>query len=125
MDFSSILAEKDAEILSLRAEIAELKSKLEGKDLEEIVFDTEVADDEEPMQLKLPEEDEEQNPNVFQDPNAFMQFMQLMMMNNNNTVQNDDEEMPELDDDEEMPELDDDEEMPELEDVHDIIPESD
>jgi hypothetical protein len=109
MDFSAIVAEKDAEIFALRAEITELKLKLEGTDLEEIVFNTEVSDDEEPMKLLLPEEPEEQNLNMFQDPNALMQLMQLMM-NNNMQMEEDDE---------------DEEEMPDLEVIDDIIPESD
>jgi hypothetical protein len=143
MDFSALLAEKDAEILSLRAEIAELKSKLEEKDLEEIAFDNEVSGDEEPMILKLPQEPEDQDANMFQDPNALMQFMQLMMMNNNNTQmgqedeQEDEYEVEEPEDDYEVEEQEDDfeieeqeddfeieEEMPELESIDDVIPES-
>jgi hypothetical protein len=118
MDFSAILAEKDTEILSLRAEITELKSKLEEKDLEEIAFDTELSGNEEPMKLKLPEGPEEQNMNMFQDPNALMQLMQLMMMNNNMQMgQEDGYEVEEQEDEFE-------EEMPELEPIDDIIPES-
>ena len=94
MNSEDIIAKKDAEILALKSEIADLKKKLEEKDLEEIVFDTEVSEDEEPMVLKLPEEypEEEENPNLFQDPNAFMQFMQLMMNNNLQMSQEDGED---------------------------------
>jgi hypothetical protein len=131
MDFSAILAEKDAEILSLRAEIAELKSKLEGNDLEEFVFDTEVSDDEEPMKLLLPEEPEEHNLNMFQDPNAIMQLMQLMMNNNNMQMgqedddEEQDEEQEDSDEKQDEEQEDDDEETSELEVIDDIIPESD
>jgi hypothetical protein len=118
MDFSDILAEKDAEILSLRAEIAELKSKLEEKDLEEFEFQGDVSDEEEPMVLKLPDEYQEENPNLFQDPNTFMQFMQLMMNNNLQMSQEDAEEEEELEYTQ-----DENEEMPELEVIDDIIPE--
>jgi len=127
MDFSDILSEKDAEILSLRAEIAELRSKLEGKDLEEFVFDTEVSDDEEPMKLLLPEEPEEHNLNVFQDPNAIMQLMQLMM-NNNMQIEQEDGDEEQEDGDEEQEDGDEEQEedeMPDLEVIDDIIPESD
>jgi hypothetical protein len=126
MDFSDILAEKDAEILSLRAEIAELKSKLEEKDLEEFEFQGDVSDEEEPMVLKLPDEYQEENPNLFQDPNTFMQFMQLMM-NNNLQMSQDEEDGVENEDTKNEEELeytqDENEEMPELEIIDDIIPE--
>jgi hypothetical protein len=99
MDTEDIIAKKDAEILALKSEIADLKKKLEEKDLEEIVFDTEVSEDEEPMVLKLPEEyQQEENPNLFQDPNAFMQFMQLMMNNNNLQMSQEDGEDEEEED---------------------------
>jgi hypothetical protein len=102
MNTEDIIAKKDAEILALKTEIADLKKKLEEKDLEEIVFDTEVSEDEEPMVLKLPEEyQQEENPNLFQDPNAFMQFMQLMMNNNLQMSQEDGEGEAEEDDEEE------------------------
>ena len=116
MDTEDIIAKKDAEILALKTEIADLKKKLEEKDLEEIVFDTEVSEDEEPMVLKLPEEyQQEENPNLFQDPNAFMQFMQLMMNNNNLQMSQEDGEDDEGDEGEED-DLGDDEnnDMPEL-----------
>jgi radical SAM superfamily enzyme YgiQ (UPF0313 family) len=127
MDIEDIIAKKDAEILALKTEIADLKKKLEGKDLEEIVFDTEVSEDGEPMVLKLPEEyQEEETPNLFQDPNAFMQFMQLMM-NNNLQMSQDEEDEVENEDTKDEEELeytqDEHEEMPELEVIDDIIPE--
>jgi hypothetical protein len=107
MDTEDIIAKKDAEILALKSEIADLKKKLEEKDLEEIVFDTEVSEDEEPMVLKLPEEyQEEENPNLFQDPNAFMQFMQLMMNNNNLQMSQEDGEGEEEEDGEDEEEED-------------------
>lgn len=111
MEFSTVIAEKDAEILSLRLEIAELKSKLEEKDLEEVAFETEVPGDEEPMKLRLPEESEEPDANMFQDPNTLMQLMQLMMMNNNMQMGQEEDDC--------------DEEMPDLEFIDDIIPDSD
>lgn len=122
MDFSAILAEKDAEILVLRAEIAELRSKLQETDLEEIAFETDISDEEEPMKLRLPQEDEEQDENMFENPNALMQLMQLMMMNNNNNNSQMDEEG---DDDNDFEGDNHEEEMPELEFISDIIPESD
>jgi hypothetical protein len=107
MDIEDIIAKKDAEILALKTEIADLKKKLEEKDLEEIVFDTEVSEDEEPMVLKLPEEyQQEENPNLFQDPNAFMQFMQLMMNNNNLQMSQEDGEGEEEEDGEDEEEED-------------------
>ena len=123
MDTEDIILKKDAEILALKSEITDLKKKLEEKDLEEIVFDTEVSEDEEPMVLKLPEEyQQEENPNLFQDPNAFMQFMQLMM-NNNLQMSQEDGEDEDVEEDEgegehegEEDDLDEDEsnDMPEL-----------
>jgi hypothetical protein len=79
------------------------------------------------MILKLPEEyQEEENPNLFQDPNAFMQFMQLMM-NNNLQMSQDEEDEVENEDTKDEDELeytqDEHEEMPELEVIDDIIPE--
>ena len=112
MDIEDIIAKKDAEILALKTEIADLKKKLEEKDLEEIVFDAELSEDEEPIVLKLPDEE---TPNLFQDPNTFMQFMQLMM-NNNLQMSQEDADVEEGD------ELEN-EEMPELEVIDDIIPE--
>ena len=133
MDTEDIILKKDAEILALKFEIADLKKKLEEKDLEEIVFNAEVSEDEEPMVLKLPEEYQEEDPNLFQNPNAFMQFMQLMMNNNvqisqedegdDNDEEGDQEEADGEEDDEGDEEEVENEEMPELEIIDDIIPE--
>ena len=117
MDSEDIIAKKDAEILALKSEIADLKKKLEEKDLEEIVFNAEVSEDEEPMVLKSPDDYQpEENPNLFQDPNAFMQFMQLMMNNNLQMSQEDDDDVADEDYDDVADEDDDDvaDDMPEL-----------
>jgi len=110
MDLQAVIAEKDAEILVLRQEIAELKLKLDQPDLEEMEIDTDVSEDVEPMKLKLPEDPEDESPNIFQNPTAIMQFMQMMMGNQMNASQEESSE---------------EEDIPELELIDDVIPDTD
>lgn len=98
MDYDKIIAEKDSEIAALKKEIEILRGSIESTNLEEMQFDDNLVTEDSNLTLKVPDDEEVEEPNVKM-PNL-MELMSMLMQNSGmdfgeNTVGHEDEEKEE------------------------------